>query len=414
MAPPDEVTEDFQLWSKTTTQSATTLSKTSKTSAHCCDQTTSEISSLLLSNLPNLLHPIRTKAPPVMHTHKLSSTCTLYLFVHATSPTTTSSFHIKLAMDATMTMTIETPSKKFTDDLPYQHLLASAGEITPVTGTIVLRPAEFETTTVILTVSSTISVSNTAAAFSTGTLSTTSALSATEQAASALDHLSALVPSLHHRFARYSVVDELMYAKFEATLADLPPLTRLEADQIDDSLQYDSNLQQSKWSRVPGTVRSSVHYFQKIESDARAWGKAVATVDAPAATVLSYIYCLDSYENMNIFLKREGSSSRRKVLRVPSSRSLLTLFERKLGLGLTPRIFAMWFTYDRLPDGSYLMAFADLKEYKEFNSATVTANNLLQDTKKMVRGSAKGEIHKARRGGRARETERSEQCGQGT
>jgi len=50
-------------------------------------------------------------------------------------------------------------------------------------------------------------------------------------------------------------------------------------------------VQSVAWRRIPNTVRESVSYFKKANnaSTVSTWGKAVATIDAPAALVAGYL-----------------------------------------------------------------------------------------------------------------------------
>ena len=50
-------------------------------------------------------------------------------------------------------------------------------------------------------------------------------------------------------------------------------------------------VQSVTWKRISNTVRESVSYFKQANnaSTASTWGKAVATIDAPAALVAGYL-----------------------------------------------------------------------------------------------------------------------------
>ena len=58
-------------------------------------------------------------------------------------------------------------------------------------------------------------------------------------------------------------------------------------------------LSHSLRSLIQGTVREPVEFYQKVEGNAGAWGKAVATNDASAARVFADRWCLNSHEHLN-------------------------------------------------------------------------------------------------------------------
>ena len=118
----------------------------------------------------------------------------------------------------------------------------------------------------------------------------------------------------------------------------------------------------------PPPVQDSVSYFQKIEGDsssldASAFGKAVATIDASALYVLSFLWALDNYDKAIEHVKREGPSALSKCLVISDSHSIIYINLVHLGLGVSDRIFATMFSWREEPDGSYVFAFAPVEEY---------------------------------------------------
>ena len=102
-----------------------------------------------------------------------------------------------------------------------------------------------------------------------------------------------------------------------------PPILAFEDALVDRSTLYDSPLLKQKFKRIPNTIRDDVSYFQKIESDSTAWGKAVVTVDAPAASVFARRWLQNSYENTMHHVKMEGDDALQHVVHVPNSHSML-------------------------------------------------------------------------------------------
>jgi len=121
-------------------------------------------------------------------------------------------------------------------------------------------------------------------------------------------------------------------------------------------------VQSVAWRRIPNTVRESVSYFKRAEGDASAWGKAVATVDTSAARAFAYNWCVTSYENVERFVKKEGTSALRKLTDEEDSRTMLIVHLVRLGGVLADRIFASKFSWRKEDDGSFLIAWAPVEE----------------------------------------------------
>ena len=147
------------------------------------------------------------------------------------------------------------------------------------------------------------------------------------------------------------------------------------------------------WKRIPNTIASPVAYFQKIDDDSSAWDKAVTTVDASHTHVFSYLWNQHSYERTKRNVGREGPDALRKVVFVPDSHSVLTVFVMNLGLALSKRVFSTWLVWRQDPDGSFTIAFAPMSYYKRLNSARAEIDNAIESdaaAAEAICGSVKG------------------------
>ena len=211
-----------------------------------------------------------------------------------------------------------------------------------------------------------------------------SANQTTTSQAKAHEHLLSLVPILHARFARYDEVDQAQIEEFEEQVKRPPPIQPHEDTLITASVGADdAALDEERlavlremnpdatlagaacWKRIAGTVREPVSYFQKTSSNAN-WGKARATIDAPAARVLAYMFCQDSYASAHQHIKQHNDQNTLgKAISIPNSRSLLLVFLVRLGLAVSDRVVATWFAWREEADGSYVLAFAPIEEYAD-------------------------------------------------
>jgi len=201
------------------------------------------------------------------------------------------------------------------------------------------------------------------------------------------------------------------YAHFESTIPNSPPIQPDESALIDTSLVYDDQAQQLErqavfaqrnmagsvegWWRVPNTIASPVAYFQKIDSDSSAWGKAVAIIDASHTHVFSYLWNRQSFEHVNSNAHEEGADALNKVVFPTESHSMLRVNVVNFGLAVSARVFSMWFVWRQEPDESFTIAFAPTSnfKYKLLNSARVEIDNALDDNAaaaQAVRGTANG------------------------
>jgi len=205
-----------------------------------------------------------------------------------------------------------------------------------------------------------------------------------------LDHLLSLIPHLHTRFARYDEVDQNIYQAFVDGIPNAPAIQSHESDLTDASLNYDD---QAVWKRIPNTITFPTSYFQKIDSDSSAWGKAVATIDTSHTHIFSYLWNQHSYERMHRNVEIEGPDAINKIVFVPDSHSMLQAFVVNFGLALSKRVFLTWLVWNQEPDESFTIAFAPMSNYKLLNSSTAEIMNVLNDdaaAAEAIRGTVKG------------------------
>jgi len=118
-------------------------------------------------------------------------------------------------------------------------------------------------------------------------------------------------------------------------------------------------------SLIQGTVREPVEFYQKIEGNAGAWGKAVATIDASAARVFADRWCQNSHEHKKDHADYYGADALRKVVHIKDSRSMLFVTIVKFPSPVSNRVFATWLTWWKEPDNSFLMALAPMDDYAD-------------------------------------------------
>jgi len=116
-------------------------------------------------------------------------------------------------------------------------------------------------------------------------------------------------------------------------------------------------------SLIQGTVLQPVEFYQKVEGNGGAWGKAVATIDASVARVFADMWCLNSHESMKNYVEKQGPDALRKVVRIEDSHSMIYVNLVRLGMGVSDRVFATWFTWRKEPDNSFLVAWTPLEDY---------------------------------------------------
>ena len=154
-------------------------------------------------------------------------------------------------------------------------------------------------------------------------------------------------------------------------------------------------LSHSFCSLVQGTVLEPVEFYQKVESDAGAWGKAVATIDASAARVFAVRWCQSSYYAKQIYAEVEGPDTLRKVVQT-SSHSMLLVSLLHLPSPVSNRVFATWFTWRKEPDNALLIAFGPMEGYadQQEDGERVIANIMAEQKERRER---EGDTDKAYR-----------------
>jgi len=244
---------------------------------------------------------------------------------------------------------------------------ALAPQPVPVSGLIILTPEAHNTTQLTIELTNQNSVAppfpKTARKKTTRTLLTRHiarhtlpriTAHALSQTTDALSHLLSLGPALHKRFARYDAVDQARYDSFEAGIPHAQPVDAYEAELLATAADETSG-----FKRFAGTVRSPVAYFHKTTNNAT-WGKAVANIDASAASVFSYSYCVGSYLSLHDHVRHEGPDALRKFIAIPDSHSVILANVVRLGIAVSDRLFVTRFVWQAEPDGSFLIAFAPL------------------------------------------------------
>jgi len=214
--------------------------------------------------------------------------------------------------------------------------------------------------------------------------------------AAILSHFTNAVVSLHTQYSRYGQVDAAMYAHFECvTVPNAPDIQPHENALFAKSLLFEDDSQtENKFRRINGTVSQSVSYHHKLESKAGAFGKAVATIDASAARVAAWLLCFMSYERIDEHIRKNGRLMRRQF-HLSDQRGSVFLAVQKFPGALENRFFAIWWSWKREDDGTYILAFADVDEYmsaeESGNDLAVTLAWLLAEQLKRRERDGKGE-----------------------
>jgi len=154
-----------------------------------------------------------------------------------------------------------------------------------------------------------------------------------------------------------------------------------------------ASLQSKKWSRIPHTVNELASYFQKRDNTAgsgSAWGKVIATVDASATRVFSYLFCLDTFQRSRE-VDNADKNYLRRVVTLPDSHSMLYVSLIHL-VGVTDRVFASWFAWERTADGGFVLAFADMEQCPNKGAVAELNAVINQDRQasKAIRGGVRG------------------------
>jgi len=108
-----------------------------------------------------------------------------------------------------------------------------------------------------------------------------------------------------------------------------------------------------------------VEFYQKVEGNAGAWGKAVANIDASAARVFADRWCLNSHEHKKKDFDHSGADTLRKAVHIEDSHSMIYVFILCLPSPVSNRVFATWLTWRKEPDNSFLVAFGSMEGYSD-------------------------------------------------
>ena len=163
------------------------------------------------------------------------------------------------------------------------------------------------------------------------------------------------------------------------------------------------------WPRVPphvcglslsppppqGTVLEPVSYYEKVEGNAGAWGKAVATVDVSATRMMADRWCLNSYENKKSHVERQGADALREVAQTKDSHSMLSVVLVRFPNPVSNRVFATWFTWRKEPDDSFTIAFAPLEDFEDKSDDDVAIADFIN--KQEERGEREDDANEAYR-----------------
>jgi hypothetical protein len=132
------------------------------------------------------------------------------------------------------------------------------------------------------------------------------------------------------------------------------------------------------WRRVPGTVNSHVSFFRRTSSSSSSsvpWHKAVATIDAPAAAVLAWLYLESSRDKNAKHEVTEGDLPKDTSYEVQGTRSTVSSWHVRFPQPLKNRKFATWSVHDSYRDESskdegYVFAVTDLHDYDDAHPST--------------------------------------------
>jgi len=191
--------------------------------------------------------------------------------------------------------------------------------------------------------------------------------------------------------------------KFTKEISKAPPPTVHETERMHEARLYGEN---KVWRRMPNTVKEPIAYFYDgtpsptittTTSDPDTFTKAVATVDAPAETILAACVCLQTFAHQQQYLNRESGESRfstsssrpsttspspdatnpcsfRLVTHIPNSRTVLYAFHvkqppRLRALALAPllrtdRLVTVALVWRALINGTLQLAIHPLNEHQ--------------------------------------------------
>jgi len=107
--------------------------------------------------------------------------------------------------------------------------------------------------------------------------------------------------------------------------------------------------------------------------------------------VFAWLWCFEAYEHIQRSEKDEYKNVFRRIVEVPSSRSVL-LAQLKNMHGMADRVFALWFTWRKEDDGSYVIAFAPVEDSPATKQVEAMEAQIKGDRRatKAVRGHLRG------------------------
>jgi len=200
-----------------------------------------------------------------------------------------------------------------------------------------------------------------------------------------LANITAITSHLHQHYSSYDHVDHVAYTNFAANIDTCPPPLPHETSLLNTSVYYTSpptkNLPHSLASH--NTVTTS--YRASEEKEGAVWGKAVAKIDAAAAQVLAYLFCLDA-PGRNAAYVREGGGFR-LVERV-GLRSVLCCWEdssstRNTGRNTALGVHGVWCVWRKEADGaacgSYTLAVAPIEVYPVEDEAKERMTDMVRE-----------------------------------
>ena len=226
-------------------------------------------------------------------------------------------------------------------------------------------------------------------------------LSAREAQAIATHFLTA-IPFLKATFAREDEIDKAAYADFINAIPKTTPLTPGEQQLLKTSLSNTASAT-SPWTRIPGTITSSVAYHAQKTGPPKlaaltpspsgaAVGRAIATIDAAASLVLAWLWCYGSNARIRHHLEKSDTSSVRKVYDWADTHSQVVVNMLSFPLGFEDRIFTTWYAWEFRADGTYVLAFAPMKEMGNTEKIAQVSADLMREEAAVVavQGTMKG------------------------
>ena len=139
-------------------------------------------------------------------------------------------------------------------------------------------------------------------------------------------------------------------------------------------------------------------FYQKIEGNAGAWGKVVATIDASAARVFADRWCQNSHEHKKVYVDYYGADVLYKVVHIKDSHSMIFVNLLRLPSPVSNRVVATWFTWRKEPDNSFIVALAPMEDYAdESDDAAAIADFIAKQKERRAREGKTEDIKSVQR-----------------